>query len=222
MAFIFTFAAILIFPKSKVKALLIIAFLVILPLGIGYGIYINMGGNTSSWSNTSSWIDIRYDYYHSRPIDLIDDLHLNESTAANFTDTTITLKIKETTSNRTIWYRYEIVNHTANLSRPFEGMEIKEPKINFTYHFSFQYILNTTDSIVRKLNILGSNNTLNLSATYNPWGKINTVLDNEYSPFSNIVDIDHNGNAFIWVIDSPNRYTIKGHVFSIIAKGVTD
>jgi len=210
-------AAMVVFPKSKVKSLLIIIFLVILPIGIGYRFYMNQRGETSIW------IGVEYDNYHSRPIDLIEDLHLNESTAANFTDTTLTLMVRETISNRTLQYRYNIINHTAQLSHPYFGLRFDEPKPNSTHHFSFRYILNSTDPIIQNINILGSNNTINLSVTYTTWNDIKTSLDEGYSSFSRTVDILFGKGARIWVVDSPSRDTIKGHSFLVRLGGwVTD
>lgn len=159
---------------------------------------------------------IGYSSYLSTGISLYDDLGLNETTVNKINNETFTLRISSREDSSSVDYHYFISNNHAFLRRGSEnpGLDI-ESAYGEEYGLSFHYIINSTYPDVRNISIMGIDNYLNISITITNEWKTQITLDDEYSNFSSMIDYDNSGLGEIWIIDSPNRDGIPGHVFAI-------
>jgi hypothetical protein len=202
------------------KIMLIIGVLIIIITVSVVGFFFRPEGNGGIIYIKS--VDIGIDQTKSSGIGLIDELGLNETVASRFNNSTITLSITETTLNVTNNYHYQISNLVAVLwgAEASRWLVIEYPTINYRYHISFHYLINSTDPEVRNVTIIGSNNYLNFSFIIKSDRTINITMDPEFSSFSSMIGYEF-GNGQIWVVDSPNRKGIPGHVFIIIPRMVS-
>jgi hypothetical protein len=196
--------------KRKKKA--IAAFIVMCLVFVSVGLIVNI-------NREKPRVDIEVFYYShtSRPIYLINDIHLNESTIANITNETFSLLIQETTCNKSIRIKYLVNGTSLQVSIPHEKFEIKKAIVHHKYHFNFQFLINSLHPDIQGIHFFGLNNGLNFSIVLLPNHTRVVSMDSQYKAFENVVT-NERWFVQIWVIDPIDRNSISGHSFIITTR----
>jgi len=189
----------------------VITIFVLLVILISFLFYISPLRRPHGGGSYLRGVSIGYNNYKSTGIDLYTNLGLNESTASKLSGTSLVLSIRETTTNRSEYLDYIISNHHIILASG-KDLFIEKPILNYSYHLSFQFLINSTDPEVKNVNVIGLNNYFNLSFIITRDMKIKIKLDPDFLSLTDKIE-ERNGNGYVWFIGTPQFN--GGHVYQI-------
>jgi hypothetical protein len=116
-----------------------------------------------------------------------DDFNLSDASDGNITNDTFTLEIRVSTitENYFVYYNYHIYTNTGNFSLlpvnySNKSIYIATNNTNINYSFQIRWLINSTDSSIANLKLLGNDNVITGNfRVYDNWN-LNLTLDNQY------------------------------------------